>query len=209
MLKKIIILTAFLLLWPVLAMGKQMDKSYNDIINQFKVVEELSLQGRSELFLKEFNKFLKIPSKNAEKVIRDKILDSLDNQGQLGEAIFLAGLLELKGLRKIIERIHTTDLLTNLNIYFYFYKIGYKKESQFKSLTYFSDVFRKSQFAPYPIAVGGYHAFYLMGWIFDQEILNYLQSYNTEKFDGGLAETFYYSLERVKLVLKTNKLGRP
>jgi hypothetical protein len=57
--------------------------------------------------------------------------------------------------------------------------------------------------------VGGYHAFYLMGWIFDQEILNYLQSYNTEKFDGGLAETFYYSLERVKLVLKTNKLGRP
>jgi len=181
--------------------GKQnINKSYIEIKKQVDLVKRLSFEGKDGKFLLEYKKLMK-ESKKAETAVKQRIIKSNDNQGKLSEAIFIAGLLKLKGLRKIIQRVQSTDLITNLNIYFYFYNINYEKERYFNYLTYFTDKMKNEKTYPYIIPVGAYHVYELMGWIFDHPILDYLGTHSDEEFDGGLGETFSCSMKRVKLVL--------
>ena len=179
---------------------RNINESYIEIKKQVDLVKKLSFEGKDEKFLLEYKKLIK-ESNKAETTVKHRIINSIDNQEELSEAIFIAGLLKLKGLKDIIQRVQSTDLITNLNIYYFFYNIDYKKKLYFKYLTYFADKMKNEKIYPFVISVGAYHTYELMGWVFDKNILTYLESHSHEKFDGGLGETFSCSIKRVKLVL--------
>lgn len=176
--------------------------SFDELVKKFEYIDELFLKGYKNEFLKEFDSFIKISKKEAEKIIKEEIINQHSDEKRLKKAIFLAGLLKLKGLTEIIERVYTTDIITDLNKYFYFYNVKKDKELYFNYLKFFTEKIKSKENKPPIMGISAYHAIYLMGWLFDKNVLDYLMNFGYENLDGGLSETYGYSLDRVKLIIE-------
>jgi hypothetical protein len=141
-----------------------------------------------------------------EKILEEVITNPKDIR-QLRESVFYAGILELDGLNNIISNIKSYDLFLLQNKYFYYYKINKDKQKNLQYLKFFCDISGMdpgNANVPPSIHAAMYGTIYLLGWIFEEEILEYLKSLDSSKLDGGLSETYHESIERIKFMLKKN-----
>jgi hypothetical protein len=146
----------------------------------------------------------RLPQRKVEEILKEVISNPKDIQ-QLRESVFYAGILELEGLNNIISNIHSYDLFLLQNKYFYYYKINRDKQKNLQYLKFFCDISGldpTDENVPPSIHYAMYGTIYLLGWIFEEESLNYLKSLDASKFDGGLSETHWESIQRIEFLLK-------
>jgi len=160
-----------------------------------------------ETLLAKLDTLKRLPRMKVEKILKEVISNPKDIQ-QLRESVFYAGILELEGLNNIISNIESYDLFLLQNKYFYYYKINKDKKQNLQYLKFFCDISvmdPTDKNVPPSIHYAMYGTIYLLGWIFEEESLNYLKALDASKLDGGLSETHGESIERIEFMLEKNK----
>jgi len=145
----------------------------------------------------------RLPRMKVEKILKEVISNPKDIQ-QLRESVFYAGILELENLNNIISNIKSYDLFLLQDKYFYYYKINKDKQKNLQYLKFFCDISGMDPGdvnIPPTIHAAMYGTIYRLGWIFEEEILEYLKSLDASKLDGGLSETYHESIERIEFML--------
>jgi hypothetical protein len=157
-----------------------------------------------EAFLAKLDTLQRLSRRKVEEILEDAISNPKDIQ-QLRESVFYAGILELEDLNDIISNIKSYDLFILQNKYFYYYKINKDKQKNLQYLKFFCDISGMdpgNKNVPTSFHAAMYGTIYLLGWIFEEDILEYLKSLDSSKLDGGLSETYHESIERIKFMLE-------
>ncbi len=156
-----------------------------------------------EALISKLDSLKRLPGKKVENLLKEAIVNPKDNN-QLGESIFYAGILELKDMRKTISDIHSYDLHVNLSQDFYYCKVNQDKEKHLKYLKFYCDISGvnpKDENIPPLIHGAMFHSIFLLGWIFERQSLEMLESLDTKNMDGALSETHFESIKRIEFVL--------